>query len=346
MITINNRSIGSDFPPYIVAEISANHDGDIRKAKDLIIAAKECGADAVKIQSYTANTMTLNSNKPDFQIKHGLWKGRTLYDLYNAAHTPFEWHQELFDYAKKAQICLFSTPFDETSVSLLSQLDTPAYKIASFEITDLPLLECVAKQGKPVLMSTGMASPTEIGQALKVLMAGGNEEILLFHCVSSYPVKLKDTNLDILRNLKETYSVEVGLSDHSLGNEAAIAAIALGASMIEKHFTLDKSSGGEDSAFSIEPRDFKKLTSVCKEIWESLRVKKWKRNESELQNKAFRRSIYFSKSLKKGEKITENSIKRIRPGYAISPRYFNQLIGKRVTKDVELGDRVEWEVID
>lgn len=342
---INGRELSPKNPPYIIAEVSANHNGSIERAKETITAAKEAGVSAVKIQTYTPDTMTLNSDRDDFQIKEGLWEGRSLYDLYAEAYTPFEWHADLFQHAKDIGIPLFSTPFDESAVDLLESLKTPAYKIASFEIVDLPLIKYVAKTKKPMLMSTGMANETEIGAALEVARSHGTGEILLFHCISSYPTPIEHSNLNTIRYLKKEFGVEVGLSDHTLGTTAAVASIALGAVAVEKHFTLDRNNKGPDSAFSLEPNEFQTLTTDTENAWRALGQTGFHRADIEKDNTKFRRSIYFVKDLKAGDIISENDIKRIRPGFGLSPKHFDDLIGKPVKKDVVCGEAVQWDAI-
>lgn len=344
MIRIKNREISINNPPFIIAELSANHGGSISKALSAIKSAKSAGADAIKIQTYNADTMTIKSCKEDFKIKDGLWKGYTLYDLYNDAHTPFEWHSELFEYANKIGITIFSSPFDETAVDLLEKLDTPAYKIASFELCDIPLIKYIAKKKKPMLMSTGMANISEINEAVEAAKSNGCDQILLFHCISSYPAPTEDSNLNNLVFLKKEFEVEIGLSDHSMGNTASIASIALGATAIEKHFTLNRNDKGPDSSFSIEPKELAELKKCTTEVWEALGSKGFHRSTKEIQNKIFRRSLYFVRSLKKGNFVTKNDIKRIRPGYGLSPKYEDNIIGKVLDRDVERGDPVNWNL--
>ena len=267
---LNGRKISSSHPPYLIAEISANHNGCIENALQTIKAAKESGVDAVKIQTYTPDTMTIESNSQDFIIKEGLWKNRTLYDLYKEAQTPFEWHEKIFNYADHLGITIFSSPFDESAVDLLEALETPAYKIASFELIDIPLISYIAKKGKPMLISTGMASIEEIGDALEAARSNGCNEIALFHCISSYPAPLKEANINMIKTLRKEFNVEVGLSDHTLGNIASIVATSVGASLIEKHFTIDRSNGGVDSAFSLEPKEMCNLVNDVKCSFESM----------------------------------------------------------------------------
>lgn len=345
---INNQIISKDSKPYVIAELSANHNGSLDRAKASIKEAKKAGADAVKIQTYTAETMTIKSSKSDFIVKDGLWDGYQLFDLYDEAHTPYEWHSELFNYAKDIGITIFSSPFDETAVDLLEELETPAYKLASFEICDIPLIKYIARTKKPVLMSTGMANLDEIDEALEVLKNGGygNENILLFHCISSYPASIREANLGNIKFLSKKYSVEVGLSDHTLGNAASISAISLGASAIEKHFTLSRKEKGPDSSFSIEPEELRKLVQELSQIHHAIGNQKFSRSQSETQSKVFRRSLYFVKKLKKGQKILKDDIRRIRPGFGLKPKFYEDVVGRKLLKDVDIGDRVSWDLLD
>tara|TARA_A100001388_G_scaffold276885_1_gene265969 strand:- start:3003 stop:4043 length:1041 start_codon:yes stop_codon:yes gene_type:complete len=345
MLKINDRIISENKSPYIIAELSGNHNGSIEIAKKTIKAAKEFGADAIKLQTYNENTMTINCNKDDFLIKNGLWKGYTLFELYKEAHTPFEWHKDLFSYAKEIGITIFSSPFDESAVDLLESLNTPAYKIASFEICDIPLIRYIASKRKPMLISTGMASPEEITEAINNAKDYGCNEILIFHCISAYPTPIEKARLKTISFLKDKYQLEVGLSDHTIGNNAAIAAIALGASAIEKHFILDRTQKGPDSEFSIEPNDLNLLKKEVNEIWIALGKEGEKRPDIEKQNKVFRRSLYFVKDLKKGSIIKKDDIKRIRPGFGIPPKYEDFIIGKSVKRNISRGDPVKWELV-
>lgn len=345
MFEISGKKIGAGNQPYIIAELSANHNGSIDRAKTSILAAKNAGAHAVKLQTYTADTMTINCDRSDFLIKGGLWDGYTLYDLYTEAHTPFEWHKELFEYAAQLNIAIFSSPFDETAVELLKSLNAPAYKIASFELTDHPLIECVAKAHKPILMSTGMASESEVAEAVEVARSNGARDILLFHCISSYPAPTDQCNLKNISYLKRTFNVEVGLSDHTLSNIAAIAAVSLGAVAIEKHFTLDRSEKGPDSTFSVEPEELSSLVHDTKETWLAVGAEGFVRASVEDANRAFRRSVYFVKDLKAGQEITSGDIRRIRPGYGLDPKHFLEVIGRIVQMDVSRGQPVTWDVL-
>ena len=345
MFVIQDRLIGQNYPPYIVAELSANHNGSIEKAKETILAAKNSGADAIKIQTYTAETMTIDSDKEDFLIKGGPWNGYKLYDLYNEAGTPFEWHKELFKYSEEIGITIFSTPFDEKAVDLLEDLNCPAYKIASFELTDLPLIKYVSRTKKPILMSTGMATEKEIFEAVEIAKSNGCNDLLLFHCISSYPAPTNQSNINMITTLKKRFDVEVGLSDHTLNNISAIASIALGACAIEKHFIIDRNQKGPDSSFSIEPKELDELVKTSYSCWECLGKGNFERAEVELKSKNFRRSIYFVKDMKEGQKITFNDIRRIRPGFGMPPKFFDQVLNKKVLKDIYTGDRVTWDIL-
>lgn len=346
MIKIDGKIIGPKQKPFFIAEISANHSGSIKKAISSIKKAKEIGADAVKIQSYTPDTMTINSNKSDFKIKKGLWKGKNLYDLYKEAFTPFEWHKELFEYAKNIGVTLFSTAFDETSVEMLESLGSPAYKIASFELTDLPLIKKIAQLNKPIFLSTGMASIKEITESVNQIKKTGNNKILLFHCISSYPALTENSYLNNIRYLKKKFNVEVGLSDHTISNLASTNAIALGATAIEKHFKINESKDSPDSSFSLNPKAFKSMMNECITSWKSLGNNNFNRAVSENDNKIFRRSIYFIKDLKKNSTITLKDIRKIRPGFGLPPKFFHKVLGKKVRKDVKRGQALTWELIE
>lgn len=345
-VVINDRELSAQYSPYIIAEVSANHNGCIERAKQTILAAKEAGVDAVKIQTYTPDTMTIKSDNPDFWIKGGLWDGRSLYDLYEQAYTPFEWHEELFAYAREINITLFSSPFDESAVDLLHSLNTPAYKVASFELVDLPLIAYIAQQKKPMLMSTGMASYSEIAEAIKTARDNGCEQLAIFHCISSYPTPLSEANVGAIVGLQKEFDVQVGLSDHTLGTTASMAATVLGASLIEKHFTLSRADGGVDSAFSLEPHEMKALVEQCKDAFAAVGNKDFVRPNVESGNKVFRRSLYFVKDIKAGEIITPEHVRRIRPGFGLAPKYYDQLIGQVAKRDIQQGDRALASDID
>jgi N-acetylneuraminate synthase len=343
---INNTSIGENYPPYIVAEMSANHNGNIESAFDIIRKAKENGANAVKIQTYRPDTITIKSNKDDFMIKNGLWKGKSLYDLYKWAHTPWEWHKDLYDFANKVDITIFSSPFDKTAVDLLEDLNTPAYKIASFEIIDIPLIRYVASTKKPMIISTGMANIAEINEAVEAAKESGCSQLALLHCVSGYPAPASDYNLRTVSDIINRFKLTTGISDHTLNNVTAITSIALGVSIIEKHFTLDRGAGGPDDIFSIEPNELKELCNNAYTAWTSLGDINYSRKDSELENLKFRRSLYFIKDLKKGEVISEENTKSIRPGYGLKPKFFDKIYGKPVNCDISRGTPVKKEFFD
>ena len=342
---INNVSIGISHPPYIIAELSANHGGNIDQIFRLIQSAKKSGADAIKIQSYTPDTMTIDSKKDDFMIKQGLWKGYSLYDLYKEAQTPFEWHADIFNYAAECDITLFSTPFDETALDLLEKLNCPAYKIASFENNDLPLIKAVAQTKKPMIISTGIANYDEIQECVDTAKSNGCEQLCLLHCISGYPAPTDQSNLRTMVDMKKNFDTEIGLSDHSTNNVAALTAISLGAVIIEKHFTIDKNEATIDSEFSMEPNDLYELVTLSLETWKALGEVSYSLKEVENENKAFRRSLYFVKSMKKNEVITNEHIKKIRPGFGLKPIEYEKIIGKKVNKNVDFGDPVKWSDI-
>ncbi len=343
---INGRKIGKGYPPYIIAELSANHNGSLERALETIKVAYESGADAIKIQTYSADTMTIDCDREEFMIRGGLWDGFKLYDLYKWAETPFEWHKALFDYAASLGLTLFSTPFDESAVDLLEALNAPLYKIASFEATDLPLIRYVASKGKPIILSTGMCSEEEIEEAVSVAREGGCTELALLHCISSYPVPLDQANLAQMVCLAERFDTLPGLSDHTLGTTASVAAVALGACVIEKHFTLSRSEKGPDSEFSLEPDELQRLCRDAMDAWSAIGKPGFERQKSEEGSKQFRRSIYFVNDLKAGDFIKESDIRRIRPGVGLPPKCFDQLIGKRVKKNVSFGTPTNWDLID
>jgi len=345
-IEISKRKIGPGYSPYIIAEMSANHNGSIEKAFEIIREAKAAGADAIKMQTYRPDTITLNSNLPDFQIEGGLWSGKTLYELYEEAHTPWEWHKQLFEFAKSLDVTIFSSPFDTTAVDLLEDLNAPAYKIASFEAIDLPLIRYVASTGKPVIISTGMANDVEIGEAIEAAKEAGCKQLAILHCVSGYPAPAEDYNLKTLVDMKERFGLVTGLSDHTLDNTTAVASVALGASILEKHFTLDRNGGGPDDSFSLEPKGLAALCRDSKIIWEALGAVNYGRKSSEVGNVKFRRSLYFVKNLKKGDIVTSESIRSVRPGYGLPPKYLDSLIGKQLNSDVCENTPVLKELFD
>ena len=344
-VYINKRKIGASEPPYIVAEVSANHNGKIGKAMEIMSAAKASGADAVKLQTYTPDTITLDCDKADFLITEGPWKGYKMYDLYGLAHTPLEWHKALFDHARALNITCFSSPFDKTAVDLLEDLNAPAYKIASFEAIDLPLIKYVASTGKPMIISTGMASLVEISQAVEVALENGCSNLVLLHCISAYPAPINECNLTTIQDLAKQFPVVVGLSDHTLGTTASITSVALGACFIEKHFTLSREDIGPDSDFSLEPLELTQLCNSTRDAWLSLGTPGYDRKPSEKSNAQFRRSLYFVEDVKKGERVTENNIRSIRPGFGLEPKYYEEVLGKILIEDIERGCPVKWEIL-
>jgi len=340
-ISINGRSIGPEFCPYVIAEMSANHSGKLEIAMRLIEEAHKAGADAVKLQTYTADTITLNCDSEDFQIHGGLWDGKTLYQLYQEAHLPWDWHKHLFQYARKVGITIFSSPFDNTAVDLLEDLNAPAYKIASFEAIDLPLIKYVASTGKPMIISTGMADAEEIQEAITAAREGGCKELAILHCVSGYPAPAEDYNLRTIQDMIQRYGLVTGLSDHTLENITAITSVATGASIIEKHFTLDRKGGGPDDSFSLEPADLMALCQGVKTAWQSLGKVDYGRKSSEQGNVKFRRSLYFVKNMKKGEVITEDCVRSVRPGFGLPPKQLESLIGREIVKDAKVNTAVQ-----
>lgn len=333
-INIDGREIGDGCAPYIIAEMSANHNGDLNAALRIIEEAKRAGADAIKIQTYRPDTITLKSDLPDFQITDGLWAGRTLYDLYEWAHTPWDWHKPLFEHARKNEITIFSSPFDNTAVDLLEDLNAPAYKIASFEAVDLPLIKYVASTGKPMIISTGMADAEEIQEAIDAAREGGCKELAILHCVSGYPAPAEDYNLRTIPDMMQRFGLVTGLSDHTLDNTTAIASVVLGSSIIEKHFTLDRCGGGPDDSFSLEPAELAALCRDSKTAWAALGNVDYGRKSSEQGNVKFRRSLYFVRDLKAGDVITEDAVRSVRPGFGAAPKHLGAVIGKRVASDV------------
>lgn len=345
-IKIAGRSIGALYSPYVIAELSANHNGKLETALRIIEEAKKAGVDAVKLQTYKPQTITLNCDSDDFKIIGGLWDGRTLYDLYEEAHMPWEWHKPLFEHAKKLGVAIFSSPFDKTAVDLLEDLNAPAYKIASFEAVDLPLIKYVAATGKPMIISTGMADAEEIQEAIDAAREGGCKELAILHCVSGYPAPAEDYNLHTITDMIKRFGLVTGLSDHTLDNNTAIASVALGASIIEKHFTLDRSGEGPDDSFSLEPAELAELCSGAKTAWQALGKVDYGRKSSEQGNVKFRRSLYFVRDLKAGEIVTADSIRSVRPGYGLMPREAENVIGRQVLKDVNIGTPVQWDHVN
>jgi pseudaminic acid synthase len=330
---------------FIVAELSANHGHKLEVALESVRASKEAGADAVKIQTYTADTITLNCDADDFKVKGTLWDGRTLYDLYQEAYTPWEWHQAIFDEAKKCGLICFSTPFDKTAVDFLEDLGNPIMKIASFEITDIPLIEYAAKKGKPMVISTGIAMPEDIVLAVKTCKDAGNNDITLLKCTSSYPAPIEDANLKTMVDMKERYGVKVGLSDHTMGYDVAVAAVALGATLVEKHFILDRNIGGPDAAFSMEIGEFAAMVKAIRNVEKAIGGVVYPTDLSNIKGREFCRSLYVAEDIKAGELITEKNVRSVRPGFGLHPKYLSEILGKKFLRDCEKGERFSLNMI-
>lgn len=331
---------------FIVAELSANHGHKLEVALESVRAAKEAGADAVKIQTYTADTITLNCNAEDFRVKGTLWDGRTLYDLYQEAYTPWEWHQAIFDEAKKCGLICFSTPFDKTAVDFLDDLGNPIMKIASFEITDTPLIEYAAKKGKPMVISTGIAMPEDIELAVKTCKDAGNDDITLLKCTSAYPAPIEAANLMTMVDLKQRYGVKVGLSDHTMGYDVAVAAVALGATLVEKHFIMDRSIGGPDAAFSMEKNEFAAMVKAIRNVEKALGEVVYPTDPAKIKGREFSRSLYVANDIKAGEVFTEENIRSVRPGFGLHPKYLPEVLGKKAARDLEMGERFLLDMVE
>jgi N-acetylneuraminate synthase len=344
-ITIAGRRIGPGHPPYVIAEMSGNHNGDISRAFALIEAAKAAGADAVKLQTYTADTITIDHDGPGFRIEGGLWNGRTLHELYEKAHTPWEWHPRLFAKARELGIALFSSPFDPTAVELLEKLEAPAYKIASFEIVDLPLIRRVAQAGRPIVISTGMANLDEIGEAIEAARGAGCREIAVLHCTSGYPTPPEDSNLRTIGDLAAAFDVVTGLSDHTRNIAVPVAAVALGASLIEVHLTLRRADGGEDAEFSLEPEELAAMITGCRTAWTALGKVNYALEASEKGNKTFRRSLYAVKDIPAGAQLTAENVRSIRPGYGLPPKHLPEILGRRAGRAIARGTPLAWSLI-
>jgi len=342
-ITIDGRAIGAGHPPYVIAELSGNHNGELSRALRLIDVAKESGADAVKLQTYTADTITIDHNGPGFVIEGGLWNGRKLHELYREASTPWEWHPALFEHARKLGITCFSSPFDATAIDLLEKLGAPAYKIASFEIVDLPLIRRAAATGKPLIISTGMATPSEIGEAVDAARGAGASQIALLHCTSGYPTPPEEANLATIPHLAKAFGTVVGLSDHTPGSAVPIAAVTLGAAVIEKHVTLARADGGPDAAFSLEPDELKAVVDGCRTAFAALGSVRSGAAPSERPNMMFRRSLYAVADIAAGEVFTENNIRSIRPGFGLPPKLLPEVLGKRAACGIARGTPLKSE---
>lgn len=342
-IEIAGRAIGRDHEPYVICELSGNHNGRLDRALALLEAAAATGADAIKIQSYTPDTITIDHDGPGFRIEGGLWEGRTLYDLYSEAQTPFEWHEPLFRRARELGVTLFSTPFDESAVDLLESIAAPAYKIASFEAVDLPLIAYVARTGKPMIISTGMANLSEIHEAVETARENGCDQLVLLHCVSSYPAPDEDSNVRTVPHLAQAFGCVSGLSDHTHGSAVAVASIVLGGAVVEKHFTLARSDGGPDAAFSLNPDEFSGMVADCKRAWRALGSVNYGLCASERGSTVFRRSLYVVEDIPHGTELTRSNIRSIRPGFGMPPRAFADVLGKRAGRDLKRGDPLREE---
>lgn len=345
-LEIAGRRIAADAEPYVIAELSGNHNGDIERAYAIMEAAKAAGADAVKLQTYTADTITIEHDGPGFTIEGGLWDGRTLHELYREAHTPWDWHENLFAKGRELGITVFSSPFDPTAVDFLESLGTPAYKVASFEIVDLPLVERMAATGKPLIVSTGMANDTEIGEAVAAVRASGGGDIVLLHCVSSYPAPASDSNLLTIPDLAKRFSVVAGLSDHTLGVAVPIAAVSLGAAVIEKHVTLSRAAGGPDAAFSLEPDELKEMVEGVRTAWAARGKAGYDRQASERGNVIFRRSLYVVQDVAAGEPLTAENVRSIRPGYGLAPKHLPDVLGRCAARDLRRGDPLDAAMVE
>lgn len=344
---IAGREIGTGHTPFIIAEMSGNHNQSLDRALAIVEAAAKTGVDAIKLQTYTADTMTLDVNSKDFTINDqaSLWKGQSLYNLYKQAYTPWEWHTEIFNKCKELGLIAFSSPFDETAVDFLETLDVPAYKIASFENTDIPLIKKVASTGKPIIMSTGMATIAELDEAVRTAREYGCEQLVLLKCTSTYPAEPTNSNLVTIPHMKNLFNCDVGLSDHTMGIGVSVASVAMGATVIEKHFTLSRADGGVDSAFSMEPEEMKLLVEEAAKAWQALGKISYGPTEGEKSSRNLRRSIYASKDIKRGEKISLEHVKVIRPGYGLAPKYLDQVIGRVAVDDIPQGKPITWDII-
>lgn len=331
---------------FIIAELSANHNGSKQTAIESIKAAKQAGADAIKIQTYTADTLTLNCDAPDFRLGKGLWEGETFYTLYQKAYTPWEWHEEIFRVAREEGLVCFSTPFDKTAVDLLESLDNPIYKIASFEITDIPLIKYIASKHKPIILSTGIAMEEDIQLALDTIRGEGCNDITLLKCTSAYPAPIEDANLLTIPDMKQRFGVKVGLSDHTKGSVVPMAAVALGAEVVEKHFIINRNIGGPDSAFSMEAHEFKSMVESIRQVEKALGEVRYPIDPSKIKGREYSRSLYVAQPLKKGDVITEQNVRSVRPGFGLHPKYLQDLLGRKVNCDLEMGDRMCWDVVE
>lgn len=348
IIKIGEYHIGKNFPPFIIAEMSGNHNQSMERALEIVDVAAKTGVHAIKLQTYTADTMTLNLSRDEFFIsdKKILWSGESLYNLYKQAHTPWEWHKPIMERAKSLGLICFSSPFDDSSVDFLESLEVPCYKIASFENTDIPLIKKVASTGKPIIISTGMASMDELTETVSAAKTAGCNELVLLKCTSTYPASANNTNILTIPDMRGIFNCHVGLSDHTMGIGVSVASVALGATVIEKHFTLNREYGGVDSAFSMEPKEMKSLVTETKSAWEALGVISYGPTDKEVSSLQYRRSLYVVKDIKAGEYFTKENIRNIRPGFGIAPKYIETVIGKKAKIDIKLGTPMSWEVIE
>jgi pseudaminic acid synthase len=347
MLTIAGRAVGREHRPYLIAEMSGNHNRSLDRALALVDAAADAGADAIKLQTYTAATMTLDVRAPGFVIDDpdSLWAGRQLYELYDEAHTPWDWHAPIMQRAAARGLHCFSTPFDDSAVDFLESLGAPAYKIASFECTDLPLIRKVARTGKPMIVSTGMASVAEIDEAVRTARDAGCTQLVLLKCTSTYPATPQNTNVATIPNMRTTFGCEVGLSDHTMGCGVAVAAVALGAVLVEKHFTLRRADGGVDSAFSLEPEEFMQLRVETERAWQGLGTVVYGGTAAEAKSRAFRRTLYVARDMKAGERLSAENLRIVRPGFGLPPKYYDLMLGKRINRDATAGTPLTWELL-
>lgn len=345
-IAIAGRAIGAGHPPYLIAEMSANHNGDLERARAIMTAAAQAGADAVKLQTYTADTITIDHDGPGFRIEEGLWAGRTLHELYEEAHTPWDWHPALFEHGRALGLAVFSSPFDPSAIDLLESLDAPAYKVASFEIVDLPLIERIAETGKPMILSTGMASEDEINDAVAAARSGGCATPVLLHCVSGYPTPVEEADLRTIPDMAQRFGTTVGLSDHTIGTAVAVAAVTLGAVVIEKHLTLARADGGPDSAFSLEPDEFAQLVENCRAAWQALGKAGYGLRQSEKDNRLFRRSLYAVRDIAAGQPVVADAVRSIRPGHGLAPKHLAAVLGRRAKQDIARGTPLDWSLLE
>ena len=344
-VTIAGRAIGPAHEPFVICELSGNHNGSLDRALAMVDAAADTGCDAIKIQTYTADTITLDVDRPEFRIEGGLWDGRSLHELYREAHTPYAWHAAIFERARARGVIIFSSPFDETAVDLLAGLDAPAYKIASFEAVDLPLIRYAARQGKPLIISTGMANLAEITTARETALEAGAAGVILLHCVSSYPAAMADANVRTVADMAQRFAGPVGLSDHTPGTAASVAAVAMGASVIEKHFTLARADGGPDAAFSLEPAEFTALVADCKAAWASLGRAHYDVLGSERGSLQFRRSLYVTVDVAEGEVLTKANVRSVRPGNGLAPVHLDTVLGRSATRALTQGEPLAWDML-